>query len=218
MKSMQFWALGLVAFFALAPIAHADETLSQSNNPHAGQVLTDLLSAERSGIGAMRGSGLTRLVPRPSAAPTNLRYDRAFLATLPSASGNAEWQCLAEALYFEARGESVAGQFAVAEVILNRRDSGAYPRSVCGVVKQGANRRGGCQFSYACDGRADRIGERGAFNQVGKIARLMLDGAPRALTKDATHFHTSAVRPSWARRFPQTARIGAHLFYRQPTA
>jgi spore germination cell wall hydrolase CwlJ-like protein len=210
MKSKNFWALGLVAFFALTPAAHANENLSESNVPQAA-----MAGASESQPNGLRNF-FARLAPRRTPAQPELRYDTAFLATLPAAAGDAEWQCLAQALYFEARGESVAGQFAVAEVILNRRDSGAYPRTVCGVVRQGG--RSGCQFSYACDRHSDRIGERAAYVQVGKIARLMLDGAPRALTKGATHFHTRAVHPAWARRFPRTAQIGAHIFYRQPTA
>lgn len=204
MKSMQLWALGLSLFFALTSATQANETLSQSNAPHSAQRTTGL-----SGFFA-------RLTKRRTPSVLEIRYDQSFLANVPQAEGDAEWQCLAEALYFEARGESVAGQFAVAEVILNRRDSALYPRTVCGVVRQG-NRRG-CQFSYACDGHPERIHERAAYVQVGKIARLMLDGAPRALTSGATHFHTRAVRPAWARRFPETARIGAHIFYRQPSA
>ncbi|WP_151720108.1 cell wall hydrolase [Gemmobacter serpentinus] len=145
--------------------------------------------------------------------PGVVRYDAGFVDTLPVASGNEQWQCLATALYHEARGETIRGQFAVAEVILNRVDSPAYPRSICGVVQQGG--KGGCQFSFTCDGKSDRVSERGAWIRAGKIARIMMDGAPRALTSGATHFHTVGVRPDWSRRFDRTASIGAHLFYRQ---
>ena len=75
----------------------------------------------------------------------------AWLMAQPVPEGDADWQCLTEALYFEARGESLEGQIAVAEVILNRVDSPLYPRSVCGVVKQRGG--GGCQFSYVCNGK-----------------------------------------------------------------
>ncbi len=205
MKSMQLWAFGLAAFVALSSAALADQ-VETSGTADSYEVA----SAEA------RPNIFQRLFQPRATGPGPIRYERAYLAGLPAATGDAEWQCLAEAIYFEARGESVAGQFAVAEVILNRRDSAAYPRSVCGVVRQGG--RGGCQFSYACDRHSERIRERAAYVQVGKIARLMLDGAPRTLTHGATHFHTRNVRPAWARRFPQTAAIGAHLFYRQPTA
>ena len=66
------------------------------------------------------------------------------------------------------------------------------------------------------NGRADRIGDRAAWIRAGKIAKAMLDGAPRALTEGATYFHTPAVRPSWSRRFEKTAKIGRHIFYRAP--
>lgn len=126
---------------------------------------------------------------------------------------DSEWRCLSEALYFEARGESLAGQVAVAEVILNRVDDSAYPRSVCGVVRQGADSPT-CQFSYYCDGRPEDVANREAFESAGKIAWVMLQGKPRILTGKATHFHASSVRPSWARKMVQTARIGEHIFYR----
>lgn len=138
----------------------------------------------------------------------------AWLMAQPAPEGDAQWQCLTEAIYFEARGETLDGQIAVAEVILNRADSPLYPGSVCGVVKQRGG--GGCQFSFVCDGHADRMRERTASDLAGRIARAMLDGAPRVLTDGATHFHTRHVRPGWSKRFAHTATIGAHHFYRQP--
>jgi hypothetical protein len=138
------------------------------------------------------------------------------LSQLPAPRGNAEWSCLTEAIYHEARGETIEGQFAVAEVILNRVDSPRYPSSVCGVVRQGSERRNACQFSYACDGKSDHMSDAGARLIAGKIARLMLDDTPRILTGGATHFHTLRVRPNWASVYPQTAQIGMHVFYRKP--
>lgn len=137
-----------------------------------------------------------------------------WLRAQPAPEGDAQWQCLTEAIYFEARGEGLEGQIAVAEVILNRVDSPLYPRTVCGVVQQRGG--GGCQFSYVCDGRADRMREKDAADLAGRIARAMLDGAPRILTDGATHFHTRAVRPGWSKRFALTVTIGAHKFYRHP--
>lgn len=134
------------------------------------------------------------------------------------AEGGPEWRCLAEALYFEARGETLAGQVAVAEVILNRVDAAVFPDTVCGVVKQGAasGRLHACQFSYNCDGKPEHISETGAFQQVGRVARVMLDGWARTLTDGATYYHTTAVRPRWARKFHETAEIGPHIFYKRP--
>lgn len=140
----------------------------------------------------------------------------AQINALPRANGNSEWRCLTEALYFEARGEKLQGQFAVAEVILNRRDSRKFPRSVCAVIGQGttSGKKYACQFSYKCDGRAEVFSEGKAYVQVGKVARLMLDGKPRTLTKGATFYHSRSVRPSWSRKFHRTAKVGRHYFYR----
>lgn len=142
-------------------------------------------------------------------APVQIRYDRKWVDSRPEpVRQGPEWHCLATALYFEARGEPVKGQFAVAEVILNRVGDPRYPDSVCGVVNQT------CQFSYTCDGVSDRIREPAAFVRAGKIADLMLRGAARALTDGATHFHARNVRPDWSRQLPRTAQIGDHYFYR----
>lgn len=116
--------------------------------------------------------------------------------------------CLSEALYFEARGEGIKGQAAVAEVILNRVDHPAFPQNVCAVVNQPA------QFSYK--GRVStRIRDTKAYRRAQRVAQAALTGAPRELTKGATYFHTTAVRPRWSKRFERTTRIGAHIFYRR---
>ena len=143
-------------------------------------------------------------------------FDRADLAAAPVAEGDAEWACLAEALYFEARGEPLKGQLAVAEVILNRVDSRRYPDSVCAVISQGEERRHACQFSFRCDGQPEDFHEPRAYELVGKVARMMLDGRDRALTHGATHYHTTAVSPFWSKRLTNTAHIGRHLFYKYP--
>lgn len=152
---------------------------------------------------------------RKSDPVSNFSYTAASLARLSVVPGGKQWECLSEALYFEARGESVKGQFGVAEVILNRVDSRAFPNTVCKVVAQGTGKgRYRCQFSYNCDGKSERITEPKAYQRVAKIAKIMLDGEARVLTKGATYYHTTAVNPSWASAFTQTALIGVHKFYR----
>ena len=207
------WLGSMVMLLALVGVGSAETTVSRSNNPT--EKLGDLIGAEQRALSALPESMLVS--QRPKTAPPRVAYDPKWIPALPAASGGEQWSCLATALYFEARGESVKGQFAVAEVILNRVDSRKYPNSICAVVNQGSKRRNACQFSYTCDGRADKIREKAVYETVAKIARLMIDGAPRALTGGATHFHTTNVRPRWARRFPNTAKIGSHLFYRQPS-
>ncbi|PIE13671.1 MAG: cell wall hydrolase [Rhodobacterales bacterium] len=186
----------------------------------AEQWVKSMLKSEKRALGTVSGTRIKTLMTRPDpgvATGAPYSYSAAWLNKQPKASGGAQWRCLAEALYFEARGESVKGQFAVAEVIMNRVDSASYPNSVCGVINQGTGRKYACQFTYTCDGKAEVIGEPMAFARVGKIARVMVNGTKRPLTKGATHYHTKAVNPSWARKFPRTATIGFHHFYRQPT-
>lgn len=215
-------ALGL---FAVPSEGRADITLSTSNDPSLalGLPLTALLQQERNGLENVDKAAIERLLasfkPKPKPTPpATVSYSKDFLSERPKANGGDQWQCLSEALYFEARGESVKGQFAVAEVILNRVASPAFPNTVCEVVHQGTGKKYQCQFSYTCDGRAEVISEPKAWARVGKVARLMLDGAPRKLTEGATFYHTRAVNPSWARKFARTAEIGVHYFYRKPKA
>ena len=151
--------------------------------------------------------------PVGRANPASLITNKQALAALPRATGGPQWRCLTEALYFEARGETVKGQIAVAEVILNRVTSSRFPDSVCAVINQGTGRKYACQFTYTCDGRPETINEPAAYEQVGKVARMMLNGAPRVLSGGATFYHTTAVRPRWAKSFRRTARHGVHLFY-----
>ena len=202
------WGLAVGAVcLAGAAAAEPELVLSTSNAPDP---VAEAHEAEprSSGIVAMRPK------PRPNVPP--IRYARSFLAELPAATGGDDWRCLTEALYFEARGEDMRGIFAVAEVILNRVDSVRFPATVCDVVTQGTGARYQCQFTYTCDGLAETVREPRSWARVGKIARLMLDGAPRRLTSGATHYHTRAVDPRWASTFARVSTIGEHHFYRMP--
>ncbi len=126
-----------------------------------------------------------------------------------------ELECLAQAIYFEARGESTAGRYAVAETILNRVASELYPRTVCEVIAQGVERLNQCQFSYNCDGKAEIIREKDTYHEIKILAREIYRGKQLTLTNGATHFHTVDVRPSWASELHRTANIGRHVFYRE---
>ncbi len=177
------------------------------------------------GVGVMPITPIETLAPlastRPESRPAGLerrvvQYSRNWLRHVSTRPLNEQESCLATAIYHEARGESIRGQFAVAEVILNRVDSRRFPNSICGVVYQGVQqgRRGGCQFSFACDGNSEAMPNRSAARTAQRIAQVMSDGGHRGLTQGALYFHTTAVNPSWATRFTQTTHIGAHLFYR----
>jgi spore germination cell wall hydrolase CwlJ-like protein len=139
--------------------------------------------------------------PPPAAAPA--KSERA-----------SELDCLAQAVYFEARGESARGQAAVATVIMNRVKSPKFPKTVCGVVYQGASHRNGCQFSFACDGAAERVVERAAWRRARAVAARVLSGAVLRDVGSATHFHATGVDPQWGPRMMRVAQVGLHVFYR----
>jgi len=191
----------------------------------AENTVNDIASAERNGLNAVGSDVLASLLDmeavreiRPVARKNpKIEYSRSWLAKQSRPSLSAQASCLAEALYFEARGESVKGQFAVAEVILNRVDSPAFPNTICGVIHQGTGKKYGCQFTYTCDGHPEVIHEKAAFARVSKVASIMARGAERPLTAGATYYHTKAVSPSWSRKFARTASIGVHHFYRRHT-
>jgi spore germination cell wall hydrolase CwlJ-like protein len=124
-------------------------------------------------------------------------------------------KCLAEAVYFEARGEAVRGQIAVAQVVMNRAFSGFYPNTVCGVVYQNKHRHFACQFTFACDNNADVIREPDMWERAKKIAKAMLDGQIWLPEVDkSTHYHAYYVHPSWVSEMKRMYKFGVHTFYR----
>jgi len=125
-----------------------------------------------------------------------------------------ELECLADAVYYEARGETPSGQAAVAQVVMNRVRHPAFPKSICGVVFQGAYNRTGCQFSFACDGSMRRARDIGAWARARKVASRTLAGDGSSVVGSATHFHTTNVSPGWGPRLMRVAQVGMHIFYR----
>ncbi|WP_454650111.1 cell wall hydrolase [Bradyrhizobium liaoningense] len=124
-------------------------------------------------------------------------------------------KCLAEAVYFESRGEAVRGQMAVAQVVMNRVFSGKYPETVCGVVYQNKYRHFACQFTFACDNNPDVIREPEMWERARKISKAMLDGQiwlPEV--GKSTHYHAYWVRPSWVAEMKKLYKTGVHTFYR----
>lgn len=179
-------------------------------NSQQAKALADI---EAKGLRSVGSERLETMIA-PSSVASDIELTRSWLAKQPKPSGGEQWRCLTEALYFEARGETVKGQFAVAEVIMNRVKSARFPGSLCSVINQGTGRKYQCQFTYTCDGYAEVISEPRAYTQVSKVARAVLDGRAPLLTDGATYYHTTAVSPRWSRIFTRTAKIGVHLFYR----
>ncbi|SCZ68756.1 Cell Wall Hydrolase [Epibacterium ulvae] len=205
MKTTLLSALSAAAIF-IASLAQAEADLSA------------LFRTERTSLDNLPEERVARFLSfgrKSRQSPENkVQFSKSFLDAQPSAKGGEQFSCLAEALYFEARGETVKGQFAVAEVIMNRVASKRFPNSLCAVINQGTGRKYQCQFTYTCDGHKEVIREPKAYERVAKVARLAMDGAVSKVTDGATYYHTTAVRPSWRRAFTQTARIGVHMFYR----
>ena len=133
----------------------------------------------------------------------------------PSVFSAKEQKCLANAVYFEARGETLRGQAAVAQVVLNRVRNPAYPSTVCGVVYQNQHLRNRCQFSFACDGKKDRIRSQESYKTAQDIAMAVTAGKiflPEVAS--STHYYAQYVSPRWARSMEKMKKIGLHIFYR----
>jgi len=205
-------------FFGATPLATKDERLS----PWApGQAPVVLASADPT----IKQSALTR--------PDELEAGESYankgevtgagqrpkspaerLGLSGEARAKAE-KCLANAVYFESRGEPVRGQIAVAQVVMNRVFSPFYPKTVCDVVYQNADRHNACQFTFACDGVPDVVTEPDAWERAKRIARDTLDGKlwlPEVAK--STHYHAYWVHPSWVAEMKKMYRLGVHTFYR----
>ena len=153
-------------------------------------------------------------------------------------SSHPELYCLAKNIYFEAKSEPIAGQYAVADVVLNRVKDSRFPNTICEVVYEGPVReswqtkkqpdledaeriyhpiRDRCQFSWWCDGKSDNMKDGDAWRKAQEIAyRLVNDYKHRGLTEGATHYHATYVNPKWAPTLDLVGRIGTHIFYRWP--
>jgi len=142
----------------------------------------------------------------PAAQPFRIRAD--------APTWDRAAQCLAQAVYYEAGAESPEGQRAVAQVVLNRVRSPAFPDSICGVVYQGAERTTGCQFTFTCDGSLKRAPSSAGWRRALGVATSALHGQVYAPVGNATHYHANYVVPYWAASMAKIRAIGAHDFYR----
>ena len=126
-------------------------------------------------------------------------------------------ECLAQAIYYEAGGEGVDGERAVAQVVLNRVRHPGFPPSICGTVYQGAERVTGCQFTFTCDGSLRRLPGGPFWTRARQFAReALVSGSVFGPIGHATHYHADYVLPYWADSLEKQSRIGRHIFYRLP--
>lgn len=172
--------------------------------PHAPAMAIRALDADRA-LAVNRDIPVAKL-PNPAAFPFRL-------AGTPASRADA-LECLSEAVYYEAGGQSDDGQRAVAQVILNRVRHPAFPASVCAVVYQGSTRITGCQFTFTCDGSLLRRPDAAGWRRASLAARSLLSGEVFAPVGWATHYHADYVVPYWASTLVKNAVVGAHLFYR----
>ena len=157
-------------------------------------------SARRAGPAVRRGVAVS---PVQFAAASGSTYDRAL-------------DCMTMAIAYEAGNQTMAGLESVGQVILNRTRAGRFPRSVCGVVFQGADRITGCQFTFACDGSLHRHLKDDTMTRARAAAAAVLTGASADHVAGATHYHADYVQPYWASTGTRVTKIGAHIFYRMP--
>ncbi len=147
------------------------------------------------------------ILPNPAARPFALKVSD------PAEEAHA-LQCMTAAIYYEAASESDAGEAAVAQVVLNRVRHPLFPKTVCGVVFQGAQKTTGCQFTFTCDGSLNRAPSAGGWARAQGIAAKALHGYVFAPVGEATHYHAEYVVPYWSTTLVKLTQVGAHIFYR----
>tara|TARA_R110000868_G_scaffold155630_3_gene382061 strand:+ start:2848 stop:3930 length:1083 start_codon:yes stop_codon:yes gene_type:complete len=152
----------------------------------------------------------------PVSTAPNPAASRVYVPLGDGTSWVRSLDCMTAAIYYEAASESVDGQRAVAQVVLNRMRHPAFPHTVCGVVFQGSERRTGCQFSFTCDGSLARVPSSSGWARARAVADAALAGYVYAPVGWATHYHTNYVAPYWAPTLAKAAIVGAHIFYRWP--
>jgi spore germination cell wall hydrolase CwlJ-like protein len=184
----------------------------------AGLVLgATYVGAGLEGNAPARGEAVrVALSPQENAQPPSVvaAPDAVRMTADAKLSRARELNCLTQAVYFEARGESARGQQAVATVIMNRVKNPSFPKTVCGVVYQHVAQGRGCQFSFTCDGKTERVAEPNAWDRARRVAARVLSGAVLRDVGSATHFHAIGVAPGWGPQMRRVAQVGLHVFYR----
>ncbi len=226
LKKMAILSILLTYFLniALSAFSQTNSNVEKEGNSKFEQLITDLRTTVSEEINHLDNIDDNYLIKMSGL----ITYDRVYMAnnseqnffsnkaldSLRMPKMNRELKCLSEALYFEARGERIEGQIAVADVIINRKNSNQFPSTICGVVSEGSHKRHACQFSYNCDGKLELIYDRKTYRRIVKLSSLILNGAFSNLTNGATFFHASEVSPAWSKKFKETIKIGRHIFYK----
>jgi hypothetical protein len=223
---IQVWLALLSLMLTFGLVLAAQGALRRARQPAAVVPSTQASPAAASAVPvadalpAIDGSTGTVALPALPIPPGASLADSGVVAARPFAWGRATaidraraMQCLTAAIYYEAGGETIDGQRAVAQVVLNRARHPAFPATVCGVVYQGVE-RAHCQFSFACDGALSHTPAIAGWSRAAQVAAAALSGSVYSPVGLATHYHTFAVAPAWNRAMVMTDMVGAHLFHR----
>ena len=170
--------------------------------------IPDLGFATQEGDGAVAVNNLRPFAGLP------IRPMRPFVLKADADDSARALHCMTQAIYFEAAREPVRGQQAVAQVVLNRVRHPAYPKSICGVVYQGAARPTGCQFTFTCDGALRWTPQPALWRRAQDVAKRALAGFVDKDVGSATHYHAAYVVPYWAPTLIKMTQVGQHIFYR----
>ncbi len=203
-------AVALALTFASAELSSA---LAQDTDPEAAVAIDVAADAEPASSPVFVAQEVVQPLAEPSeevSSETRATSLRELVSeTETDFTLSEQMRCLAGAIYFEARGEPLSGQLAVAQVVINRADSSRFPSSYCGVVYQRA------QFSFVRGGVMPRINTGSkAWKRAKAIARIAHEGMWESEAEDALYFHAKYVSPSWSRKKTARATINQHIFYR----
>jgi len=223
--SRKWWAVGIILVAAVVVALIARETIIRWNKHstvQAGASPTRLPGSAFQPLGLPPPDLLRPLSPEEAAKenaerPFVKRPDSAAAKfVLKAAPDDREraLTCLAQAVYYEAAGEGVDGERAVAQVVINRMRHPGFPASVCGVVYEGSDRGTGCQFTFTCNGSLLRMPAPDVSSRARKVAQDALSGKVFAPIGHATHYHADYVLPYWADSLDKSVQIGRHIFYR----
>jgi spore germination cell wall hydrolase CwlJ-like protein len=209
--------LALFGAFRLTQLAFNADNSRAATDQIAERKLAEVVAMTVDDTSQIIARGLTAEEKNAAIPVSSLPIERAggfSLAATEASSYATALHCLSQAVYYEAAAEPMQGRRAVAQVILNRMLHPAFPKSVCGVIYQGSQRRTGCQFSFTCDGALMRAPASGLWREAQGVARAALAGYVEASVGTATHYHADYVLPKWAFSLGKVNQFGRHIFYR----
>jgi spore germination cell wall hydrolase CwlJ-like protein len=192
----------LVTIFIGCPVFADDK----AQNAEAAQSKAEILEQKAAADGSQASPSSSDLITKPEAKAVDpVGQEPVENAII----------CLARTIYWEAKGEGIAGMEAVANVVMNRLGHEGFPNTICGIVMQGQE-QSKCQFSWWCDGRMDAAEEEKSYAIAIEIARKALNQQLTDRTNGALYFHHEKVAPSWSAEYTKTIKVGEHVFYKPP--